>query len=372
MEHRSLRALDDWFRGRFTIVGRAFVIGLVGSGLFLLGGISTGLSVSFGFLGGLLCMAWLASFFARPPAAAIRKIPPFAHAGEHWRYPVLVTNTGNQTLYQLMVEERGLAAFLRPLGEAVVIEKLEPGEQVEVWLRLDCQRRGEYQLAALQVSQSWPSGLIKATTILPAPDRVLVYPQFTRIEHTAVPVGKAHQPAGIPLASKIGESTEFHSLRHWREGDRVRDIHWPTFARLQKLVVREFQEEYFARLALVVDISAPKKSDEAAVEKALSRAAALVDVLARQDFLSEIMAAGTEVHRFQAGRALATMEHILELLACLEAGDALEAKVLEATLLEEASRLSGVIFVLTKLDSQRQGLVERIQKLGLVVQVETV
>lgn len=369
IDHGFLRRADDRYRGRLTPGGRAALWGTVGSATLLLGGLSNNLAYTFAFFATLMTAAWTSGLSRPLPVTAHRRLPPPASAGEDWAYDVTVHNTSSEPLYDLLVEERDLPAELRPVTEPPVILRLEPGAKAIVRLKLHCRMRGIYRLTSLQVSRAAPSGLVKHGRRLPVDDRVVVFPHYDPLEHADIPLGKTHQPGGIPAASQVGESTELHGLRPWREGDRMRDVHWPTFARNGQLVVREFQEEYFARLALVVDIAAPRAEDDAQVEKAISVAAAITDALARQDFLIDIFAAGKEVHRFGAGRATEAMDHVLELLAALESGEGLPTDALLSALIPEATRLSAVFLVLTVWDPERAALVERIRQLNLQVRV---
>lgn len=379
IDHRHIRILDDLYRGRFTPFGRAVLLGAIAAGTFLLGGLSVGVAAHVGFFSGLILVGWAGSLLSRPRVRATRRLPPPGSAGDVWVYEVTVENLGDRPLWGLVVEERGLPGELRPFGEDAQIPKLDPGESVVVPLRLTLRRRGEFRLVALQVSSSWPSGLVKSGTWIQAEDRVLVYPRFDKLETFEVPVGRSHQPGGVPAASKVGESAELHSLRAWREGDRLRDVHWPSFARNGRLVVREFQEEYFARLALVVDLC-PAESPgfwgwveatevDARVERTLSCAAGITDALARQDYLVDIFAAGAQIQHFTTGRALDHMEHVLELLACLESGNRLDAGALDEVLVPEASRLSAVVFVLSGWDPAWAAAIGRVRQLGLAVRV---
>ncbi len=335
----------------------------------LLGGLSTNLAYIFAFYGALLAGAWGSALGSPLKVVARRRLPPPASAGEVWAYDVTVENRSDVVLTNLLVEERALPAELRPVDEPPVIARLEPGAEATVRLRLRCRRRGGYMLGALQISSSAPSGLLKSGVRLAIVDRVMVYPSFKPLEHADVPVGRTHQPGGVPLASKVSESTELHGLRPWRDGDRMRDVNWAAYARTGHLVVREFQEEYFARLALVVDIAAPRASDEPEVERAISLGAAITDALARQDFLIDIFAAGNSVHRFSAGRAGDAMDHVLELLAALDSGSTLDTAALLAALEPDAPRLSGVYFVFTGWDKPRAALVRAVKELGVTVRV---
>lgn len=369
IDHGSLRWLHDRYRGRLTPAGRAVLWGGVGATTMLIGGLSTALAYTFALYMAILAGAWVSALRSPIRVSARRRLPPPASAGETWGYDVTVVNLSAGTLTNLLVEERALPAELRPVEEPPVIARLEPGAEATVRLKVRCRRRGVFAFGALQITSAAPSGLVKTGARIRVVDRVIVFPAFKPLEHADVPVGRTHQPGGVPFASQVGESTELHGLRPWREGDRMRDVNWSTYARTGHLVVREYQEEYFARLALVVDIAAPRAIDEAEVERAISLGAAITDALARQDFLIDIFAAGNAVHRFSAGRAVDAMDHVLELLASLDSGSELDTGELLLALEPETPRLSGVFFVLTNWDERRAVLVRAVKELGVEVRV---
>jgi uncharacterized protein (DUF58 family) len=369
LEHRSLRLLDDWHRALLAPMGRVLLWSALAAGFLLLPGFVPLLLFCFAFtLAALACGLVLGIAFW-PKVTLSRRLPPPASAGEIMSYPVLVENLGRRVARQIAVEERALPPELRPVGEAPVIERLAPGESAQVTLRVTCTRRGAFELKALQGASLFPAGLFKIPRKTRARERVIVYPRFERLERFEVPLGRNYQPGGLPIASKVGESCEFFGTREWREGDLPRDIHWISFARTGRLIVREFQEEYFVRLALVLDVEARSRQDEERLEKALSVAAAIADVLARQEYIVDIFAAGPQVFRFQAGRAIAHFENILEILACLEPGDRLDMEALEAALLPEAPRLSAVVLLMMDWDEARANLIRQLKDHGVAVRV---
>lgn len=369
LEHRFLRWLDDLYRGLLTPMGQVLLWSGMASGFLLLSGFVPLVLLAFSFSAAALVGAVLVGVLFRPRVALSRRLPPPACAGEVMSYPVLVENRGRSVARDLVIEERGLPADLRPAGEAPVIPRLLPGESATVTLQLACKLRGAYELGAVQAASAFPLGLFKAPRKVRRRERVLVYPSFERLERFEVPHGRNYQPGGLPVASKVGESSEFFGTREWRDGDGPRDIHWPSLARTGRLIVREFQEEYFVRLALVLDIEARSRRDEDLCEKSLSTAAAIADVLARQEYVIDLFAAGPQVFHFQAGRALAHFENILEILACLEPGDRLNVPALEAALLPEAPRLSAVVLIMMGWDEARAGLVRALKERGVAVRV---
>jgi len=369
LEHGFIRRLDDVYRCRLTSAGRALVWALVAAAVLRLGALSPPLYVALGLLASTGIVAVVMGLAFRPNVTLSRRLPPPPSAGDVWHYDVQIENTSRRLVRDLRVEERRLPATLRPAGKPVVVPVLAPGERATVRVSLSCVRRGAYTLGHLQAASSFPLGLLKLGRVQPVSDRLLVYPAFTRLTEFAVPVGKAYQPGGIPVASRIGESMELAGLRDWRDGDRPRDVHWPAFARTGRLVVRERMEEHFTRLALVLDIEISRWADAPVFERGLSAAAAIADALARRDHIIDIFAAGETVYRFQAGRALAHVENILDLLACLEPGSHLDVDALAAEILPLSRRLSAVIVVLTCWDEVRAGVIDLLRAQGLTVRV---
>ncbi|MFT5682433.1 MAG: hypothetical protein ACI8RZ_003351 [Myxococcota bacterium] len=369
LEHRFIRRLDDGYRGGLTPMGRAIFWGLIAASVLRLGSLSEALYVVVAAAGAMIIGAFIIGVPFRPRVSVVRRMPPPPIAGEVWRYEVTITNTGTTPCRDLHLTERGLPAALRPVGELAPIPQLDPGASVRVLLSLRCLKRGAYTLGALQASSSFPAGLVKLGWRDRAAARVLVYPAFTRLEDFEVPVGRLHQPGGIPVASRVGESMELSGLRQWREGDRPRDVHWAAYARTGRLVVREYQEEHFARLALVLDVEAARREDEPHFERGLSIAAAIADALARKEYIIDIFAAGDDVHHFQAGRSIAHFDNILELLACLTPGSCLDVEALSAAILPAARQLSAVIFVMTGWDEDRRGIVDAMRGAGVAVRV---
>jgi uncharacterized protein (DUF58 family) len=120
---------------------------------------------------------------------------------------------------------------------------------------------------------------------------------------------------------------EFHACREFRVGDNPKHIHWPTTARKNEIIVREFQEEYLCRIALVVDTFVPKRKPSLLMpvtfsseppppefEAALTLTAALAEHLACGDYIVDIFAAGPEIYHFKGGRSLAQLEQMTKSL----------------------------------------------------------
>jgi uncharacterized protein (DUF58 family) len=248
----------------------------------------------------------------------------------------------------------------------------EPAERTVEFLAL---RRGRYELEGpwlsvtdpLQLAASWPHRMDD--------QRLLVYPRFFTLTDFMVPVGRRYQPGGIPLSSNTGDTIEFVGTRDYREGDPVRNIHWRSWARRGEPVVKEHQEEYFSRIAIVLDSFVPARAGAAATaafEAAISVVASIADHFSRSEYVVDILAAGPDIYEVSAGRSLAYLENILDVLACLEPCPDPPFAGVGPPLFEKLQQITTVVAVLQDWDDAREAFLRRIHALGTAVRAVVV
>jgi uncharacterized protein (DUF58 family) len=107
------------------------------------------------------------------------------------------------------------------------------------------------------------------------------------------------------------------SLRYYRPGDPLRNIHWKTFAKTNELVIKEFEDEYFVRHALVLDTFLTR-DDDAFFEAGVSIASSYIAAFQTHDSILDLLFAGNRMYSFSSGRGLGRPEQLLEVLACVE------------------------------------------------------
>jgi uncharacterized protein (DUF58 family) len=137
-------------------------------------------------------------------------------------------------------------------------------------------------------------------------------------------------------------------------------------------VVKEYQEEYFARIALVLDTFLPPRptaAEERSFEAAISVLASIADHYSRSDYLVDILAAGPEVYEVSTGRSLAYLDNILDALAGIEPCRVSSFSALGPSLFEKLSRITTVIAVLQDWDEGREQFLREVKSLGTAVSV---
>jgi uncharacterized protein (DUF58 family) len=237
-------------------------------------------------------------------------------------------------------------------------------------MEIEISRRGRYTLRGPALRATDPLRLA-ATRARALPDQVvLVYPRFYTMEEFIIPLGRRYQPGGIPLSSNNGDAIEFVGTREYREGDPVKNIHWRSWARCGEPVVKEYQEEYFCRIALILDTFLPAKHGprhEQAFEAGISVLASIADFFSRSEYIVDILAAGPDVYEVSAGRSLAYLENILDVLACLEPCYDEPFRTIGPHLFEKLAQITSVVAVLQDWDSGRENFLRRVKEMGTAV-----
>jgi uncharacterized protein (DUF58 family) len=262
---------------------------------------------------------------------------------------------------------RWLALVQRRRGailDEISLPALPPGGTAEATLTLVPLRRGALTFACSRVLRADSLGLVNAVSTVTAPGQLTVLPRRYPLPPLALPGTRRLQRGGVSLSQNVGDSQEFTSLREYRPGDPVRHIHWRSFARLGEPVVKEFQDEFFTRYALVLDTFGDELP-EAVFEGAVSVAASFVGGIRVQDALLDLMFVEDRAWRMTIGRGLGQPSDLLRVLAFVEPRPAAQFAKLVQHVELHAPALSACVLVLLRLDEQRLTLLRALAAAGV-------
>ena len=118
-----------------------------------------------------------------------------------------------------------------------------------------CRRRGAYRLGPVALIGTDPFGLFRSRRLIEQTHDLLVYPPTVDLPRLKLPFGDAtggdHRQSGwhqiTPHAS---------SVREYQPGDGLNRIHWRSSARLQRLMVKEFDLDPAADIWIFLDMQA--------------------------------------------------------------------------------------------------------------------
>jgi uncharacterized protein (DUF58 family) len=262
----------------------------------------------------------------------------------------------------LVSQKRGAVVTPRPLPN------LAPGGEIEVAVEITPLRRGHVRFTGLTIARPDPLGLVHALKTIRLPQSLLVLPKRYPMPEIRLGGRRKYQPGGVALASSVGESDEFVALREYRAGDPMRRIHWKSWARVGRPVVREYQDEFFVRHALVLDTFTEREGN-LVFEDAVSVAASIAVSLETQESLLDLMFVGPEAYCFTAGRGVGHTDRLLEVLACVGPCRDKPFRALHRAVMERHASLSGCVCVLLAWDEARREFVRHLEALGTPTRV---
>jgi uncharacterized protein (DUF58 family) len=261
---------------------------------------------------------------------------------------------------------------LNPFKVAIVkdanVPTMPPGQEVEVRVELTPLRRGVLRFTGATLARPDPLGLFRALTTVVLPQTVLILPRRYPLPAIALPGTVKYQEGGVALAASVGQSEEYVALRDYRHGDPLRHIHWRSWARVGRPVVKEFEDEFFVRHALVLDTFTDHQHSEV-FEEAVSVAASFACALPTQESLLDLLFVGPQSYCFTAGRGVAHVEQMLEILASVRACNDQPFRALEHLVLSHIKMVSGCICVLVAWDEARRDCIRKLKALGVPVLV---
>lgn len=220
--------------------------------------------------------------------------------------------------------------------------------------------RGEHHLDPFMASSLTPLGLVQGPLLESEGCKLLVVPRVARLASLALPSARRHQPGGAALPSRTGESMELLGTRPYRPGDALRDLHARSSARAGVPIVREYQQEYFARFGVVLDTDA--SASTRVREAGICLAAGIVAHLSRGEALIDLLAIGDELHLLPLGRSIGFLEQALDRLAIVQPSAPLDPGKLPRKLSPYLAQLSSVIVISLGWTPPRQALVQQLSR----------
>jgi uncharacterized protein (DUF58 family) len=399
---RWFSSIQHFAGERLTMAGK---IALGAAGAAALAGIDTNQTLTyqaFTLLWALLAVGYAGSLAFRARVGVERELPRYATAGEPFSYRVTVSNLGARALAGVTLTERfpdprpGYAEWHaarepgerrrnwfdrnagyfrwqwlierrlpRPAGETP-LPALAAGAHATVRLAMTPRRRGRIELAGLTLARRDPLGLVNGLARVAAPARIVALPRRYRVPQLALPGRRKFQQGGMTRVASLGDSEEFIGLRDYQPGDPLHRVHWKSFARSGRPIVKEFQDEFFERHALVLD-TGRAEGEDAAFEDAVAVAASFVYTIDTLECLLDLLFVGDRVHSYTAGRGQLQADRMLEILAGVRASSPAAFDALARAVLGQAARLSSCIVILAGWDARRRRFVESLMGFGLQV-----
>lgn len=392
---------DHWIKWHFTLTGHIIMTFMIAAAVFGVDTRQTTTYQLFVFLLVVLIFSMLGSVFNRLKVSLTRQLPRYGTVGEPLRYSVTLTNLTNQTYDRL--------ALIEPLAETLPNPaQLHQfyGLQHKPWYQRSINfnqwrnylvhqrggaiaeidlpklgrtplhishnfipaRRGIIHFAPSYVAKPDLFGLFRRLITVGESQSCIILPKRYAIKPLNLAGRRQYQSGGVSLANSVGNSSEFMSLRDYQQGDPLHSIHWKSFAKHGKLIVKDYQDEYFVRRALVLDTFVGTANRDQ-FEAAVSVAASLATTEQGHEALLDLLFIGLQSYCFTVGRGVDQLTHLQEILASVQASSETSFALLQQTVLARIGLCSSLMCVFMHWDEARQDFIQQIMAHGLPVAV---
>jgi uncharacterized protein (DUF58 family) len=215
----------------------------------------------------------LAHVLLRPRLELVRAVePPRVQKGLPAIAVVHVTNVSRRMLAPLTIEQRLGDTPIRAL-----LPRLRRGEQGLRTYRLPTSQRGLFDIGPVEIPRADPFGLCRTVQRMGEPQSIAVHPRLLAMHR--LPSGLTRNLEGPSSDVSPQGTITFHRLREYAVGDDLRTVHWPSTARVGKLVVRHNVDTAQPYTVVLLDVHPDKYSAET-FEEGVDVAASLVTSMA--------------------------------------------------------------------------------------------
>ena len=182
-------------------------------------------------------------------------------------------------------------------------------------------RRGVYSLGPLRITTGDPFGLFRLERHYTDSQKVLVLPEVVPLSRFFIPT--ADFPGDGPMRRPSYQLTPHaSSVRDYLPGDGASRIHWPSSARLGRLVVKEFDPGLTGDLWILLDLEAQVQAEDeedSTDEVAVRAAASIARHFLNARLLVGLAVNGEEFSLLPPDRDYLQDARMLELLAQVKA-----------------------------------------------------
>ena len=396
--YRLTYHIQQWIFQRLTPLGVGVLILLIGTGLLGLWSLQSMCHRLFFLSLSLLTVSFISRHFIKLAFHIERIVPQFGRIGEPLRYPIHIKNLTHQAqtgiksievidtsylefheflkVYSPRITGSELSKRLKQtrakrqwaIASLIDLPTLKIRGKTEITGNIIPLRRGRLKLQNLTLKATDPLGLSYQWVSYQHPQSVCILPQRYQLPSLFSETNPAEEKGAAVLTNTVGESLEFRSLRDYRPGDPTNKIHWKSWAKVGRPVVREQQDESTMHHGLLLDTFYSETYGEAFEEMVAIATSITMEVAIATSIVMEteyntalldVIFAGQELRCITAaGASSQQKELLLEMIATMNPCQSKAFQDLIPLAQSRFSRLSSCVCILIQWDSIRQTFLE--------------
>ncbi len=324
---------------------------------------STDAHLMFCLTSALLVASLIVSQFYRLRAVRIEaRCPPRVTIGDEQRFTVTLRNDSDEDVSRARV----LGPFLPWDGEWVEPRpnaiRVGAKSAASAEVRARFHQRGQHDLDPFVAAAVAPLGLALGPTIASDGCKFVVVPKVASVLSLRMPQPRAVRNGGVALDARAGESMDLLGIRDYRPGDRVRDLHARSWARTGTPVVREYMQEAVTAVGVLLD---PSGQDDERYDARLSLTAGILRFLTQDRTIADLLVATPQGRELVLGSRFASIEHALDLLACVDPCEQQSADALAARVARREHPWSRALLVCGEIGPWQRAVTQSLLRVGI-------
>jgi uncharacterized protein (DUF58 family) len=367
-DHMRLKWFLSFIGAKLTIWGQ-IIFGMVLVGMSV-SSVGTQISAYYfvSLVWALFFTAYFLSLFFKPNVHVTRTCMPTATAGDIYSYRVIITNNSKKPLRNIGIYLHHLPYGLYETtheADKRFIDWLEPSKQVTFTIRLHIPRRGYFVMPPLMIGTSFPSGLLRSLVNAGEPATLTVFPKQITINDPSLLAHTLSLTEGNGTSSSFGNANEFLSTREYRDGDRMRDIHWNTSARQGKLIVKEYIHENACRVGLFVDCELKRFEKHVCFETRIALCSGIAQDFYKQNYHVDLFLNDDSSKKTNPTHEQNNFNNLLERLSHIEGVNHVNFAIALTQIKSQRNALSTLILFLKDWDHTRSNFVKVLKEYGI-------
>lgn len=235
-------------------------------------------------------------------------------------------------------------------------------------VRITPKKRGILRLTQLYFGIPSSTGLTYSIVHKEIPGSILVLPERFPIRGYEFPGANTPDTGAMARGQMGGTEEEFLSLRDYRPGDPIKQIHWPSSAKTRKLIVKETQSLSRARCGIILDVYC-KIEDALDFEKLVSITASIASQTENKSIDLDFLFVGSEAHCFSTGPGQGELDQLMEVLATIQYSSEDNWTSLVKVVEENSEQIQGAVFLTMNGDETRDEMQKYLDLQGIPNQV---
>ena len=203
-------------------------------------------------MGLVLCILGDALLLPRSAQLVItRRIPERISLGVSAQVAFEIRNESRRALDIHLAENLPLQLIANPPR---LRTRLAPGQKAELTYQLTANRRGRFSLGEVFVRLRPNRGLLHRQFKISLNTDVHVFPNLTDLKRCDLLARRGLTLEGLARQRRIGQGSEFESLRHYVVGDELSHIDWKATAKRDRLIVKNYEPQRQQSILVAIDV----------------------------------------------------------------------------------------------------------------------